>query len=29
MGMAHQAGALDIFEGDVGAKVRHNDIVVA
>jgi hypothetical protein len=28
MDMAHQAGTLDIFEGDVGAEVRHNNAVV-
>src|SRR4029450_13777084 len=29
MRMAHQAGTLDIFEGDVEAKVRHDDATVA
>jgi hypothetical protein len=29
MRMAHQAGTLDIFEGDVGAEVRHDDATVA
>jgi hypothetical protein len=27
--MAHQAGTLDIFERDVGAKVWHNHATVA